>query len=69
MYIVAAEEERKVRIIEEEVSVKQKLCEEDLKLAEPALIAAQEALNTLNKKNLTELKSFASPPPAVVMVL
>ncbi len=32
------------------------------------MIAAQEALNTLNKANLTELKSFGSPPPAVLMV-
>jgi dynein heavy chain len=38
-----------VRIIEEDVSVKQKICEEDLMKAEPALMAAQEALNTLNK--------------------
>ena len=36
---------------------------------EPALIAAQEALNTLNKASLTELKSFGSPPSAVLMVL
>ena len=64
----AAEEEKKVRAIEEDVSVKAKICEEDLKLAEPALIAAQEALNTLNKNNLTELKSFGAPPEAVVNV-
>lgn len=49
--------------------MKSKLCEEDLKKAEPALLAAQEALNTLNKNNLTELKSFGSPPAAVVNVL
>lgn len=36
--------------------------------AEPALLAAQEALNTLNKNNLTELKSFGSPPGAVTNV-
>ena len=30
--------------------------------------AASEALNTLNKSNLTELKSFGKPPPAVVNV-
>lgn len=36
--------------------------------AEPALKAAAEALNTLNKANLTELKSFGKPPPAVVNV-
>ncbi|PSN39336.1 Dynein beta chain [Blattella germanica] len=62
------QEEKKVRVIEEDVSVKAKVCEEDLRKAEPALIAAQQALNTLNKTNLTELKSFGSPPPAVVNV-
>lgn len=62
---LADEEETKVGIIAEEVSKKQRDCEEDLLKAEPALIAAQEALNTLNKANLTELKSFGSPPGAV----
>lgn len=65
---IASEEEGKVKVIEEDVSVKQKVCEADLVKAEPALIAAQEALNTLNKNNLTELKSFGSPPEAVVNV-
>lgn len=59
---LADEEEEKVAVIAEEVSKKQKDCEEDLLKAEPALLAAQEALNTLNKANLTELKSFGSPP-------
>ncbi|XP_054720541.1 dynein axonemal heavy chain 11-like [Uloborus diversus] len=62
---VAAAEEAKVTRIHEEVSKRQKDCEEDLAAAEPALIAAQEALNTLNKSNLTELRSFGSPPVAV----
>lgn len=64
----ADEEESKVAIIAEEVSKKQKDCEADLMKAEPALLAAQEALNTLNKANLTELKSFGSPPGAVTNV-
>lgn len=46
---VADEEEQKVALITKEVEQKQKDCEEDLAKAEPALIAAQEALNTLNK--------------------
>lgn len=46
---VADEEEQKVACIAEEVMRKQRDCEEDLAKAEPALIAAQEALNTLNK--------------------
>ncbi|XP_039757462.1 dynein beta chain, ciliary-like [Pararge aegeria] len=64
----AAEEEKKVKVIEEDVTIKAKICADDLAKAEPALIAAQEALNTLNKNNLTELKSFGSPPDAVVNV-
>ena len=46
---VADEEERKVAKINEEVSKKQRDCEHDLAKAEPALKAASEALNTLNK--------------------
>ncbi|KYN05431.1 Dynein beta chain, ciliary [Cyphomyrmex costatus] len=65
---IADEEESKVAVIAEEVSKKQKDCEADLMKAEPALLAAQEALNTLNKANLTELKSFGSPPGAVTNV-
>lgn len=64
----ADEEEKKVGFIAEEVSKKQRDCEEDLVKAEPALSAAQDALNTLNKANLTELKSFGSPPGVVTNV-
>lgn len=46
---VADAEESKVAKINEEVSKKQKDCEHDLAKAEPALKAASEALNTLNK--------------------
>ena len=65
----ADEEKIKVDQINIDVSAKQIDCAEDLKKAEPALFAAQEALNTLNKANLTELKSFGSPPAAVLMTL
>ncbi|XP_071813348.1 dynein beta chain, ciliary-like isoform X2 [Apostichopus japonicus] len=65
---IADEEEEKVAKITTEVSKKARDCEEDLAKAEPALIAAQQALNTLNKNNLTELKSFGSPPAAVLPV-
>lgn len=64
----AAEEEKKVRVIQEDVGAKKKICEEDLRKAEPALMAAQQALDTLDKNNLTELKSFGSPPEQVVKV-
>lgn len=46
---IAAEEEYKVKLIEEDVALKQKMCAEDLEKAEPALVAAQKALDTLNK--------------------
>uniref|UniRef100_A0A670I3P5 Dynein axonemal heavy chain 17 n=1 Tax=Podarcis muralis TaxID=64176 RepID=A0A670I3P5_PODMU len=65
---IADEEELKVQVINTNVTEKQRACETDLAKAEPALMAAQEALDTLNKNNLTELKSFGSPPEAVVNV-
>lgn len=46
---IADAEEKKVAKIAEEVGKKQQDCENDLAKAEPALKAAAEALNTLNK--------------------
>jgi len=46
---IADEEEKKVSKINEEVTKKAKDCSDDLAKAEPALLAAKEALNTLNK--------------------
>ena len=66
---IADAEEKKVAKINEEVTKKQKDCERDLARAEPALKAAAAALDTLNKANLTELKSFGKPPPIVVQVV
>ncbi|XP_068082615.1 dynein beta chain, ciliary-like [Anabrus simplex] len=65
---LADEEEGNVSIIAEEVTKKQIDCSADLRKALPALNAAQDALNTLNKANLTELKSFGAPPSAVTNV-
>ena len=65
---IADVEEKKVAIKAEEVTIKQRSCEEDLSKAEPALIAAGQALDTLNKNNLSELKAFSQPPPAVLTV-
>ncbi|XP_039265498.2 dynein beta chain, ciliary-like [Styela clava] len=65
---IADGEEKKVAVIAKEVGEFQRSCEQDLLKAEPALLAAQDALNTLNKNNLTELKSFGSPPAAVINV-
>ncbi|XP_019728452.1 dynein heavy chain 11, axonemal isoform X3 [Hippocampus comes] len=61
-------EAQKVSLIQAEVSIKQQDCEKDLAKAEPLLTAATAALNTLNKVNLTELKAFPNPPPAVINV-
>lgn len=55
---VADEEEQKVASIAEVVGRKQRDCETDLAKAEPALIAAQEALNTLNKVKHTTQHIF-----------
>ena len=41
----------------------------ELKKAEPALLEAQKALEGLDKKYIAEIKSFASPPPAVETVM
>eukprot|EP00835_Amoeboradix_gromovi_P001568 NODE_74_length_23402_cov_1.166974.p1 type:complete len:4329 gc:universal NODE_74_length_23402_cov_1.166974:19649-6663(-) len=62
---LADEEEKKVQEFTIVVEEKKRLCEQDLKAAEPALAAASDALNTLNKSNLTELKSFGSPSQEV----
>lgn len=47
--MLASEEEKKVQVINEDVAKKQKACEDDLIKAEPALIAARKALDSLNK--------------------
>lgn len=55
---MADEEEGKVAAIAVVVGGKQKDCEEDLAKAEPALQAAQDALNTLNKVSSTSAFYF-----------
>ncbi|XP_016337659.1 dynein heavy chain 11, axonemal [Sinocyclocheilus anshuiensis] len=61
-------EEQKVAAMQAEVSRRLRDCERDLAKAEPALEAATAALQTLNKVNLTELKTFPNPPEAVINV-
>ncbi|XP_036139541.1 dynein beta chain, ciliary [Monomorium pharaonis] len=65
---IVTEEEAKVAEIKETILKNQKRCDEDLARAEPAVRQAEAALDTLNKNNLTELKSFGSPPEAVLTV-
>ncbi|XP_053483492.1 dynein axonemal heavy chain 11 isoform X4 [Ictalurus furcatus] len=62
-------EEQNVAAIKAEVTQRQRDCEDDLIKAEPALEAATAALDTLNKVNLTELKTFPNPPEAVTNVM
>jgi len=67
--MMADEENKRVSDISIEVEKKQIDCANDLAKAEPALAAAQAALDTLDKTNLTEMKSFQNPPPAVLSVI
>jgi len=46
---IANEEQKKVAVIAEDVGQKQKVCSIELAKAEPALLAAKAALDTLNK--------------------
>ncbi|RXN33505.1 dynein heavy chain axonemal [Labeo rohita] len=62
---VADAEEQRVEAIQAEVTKQQQETESDLAKAEPALQAANAALNTLNRLNLTELRTFPNPPAIV----
>ncbi|CAF3393401.1 unnamed protein product [Rotaria sp. Silwood1] len=64
----AGVEQAKVAEIEKTVTAKAEDCERDLARAMPALKAAEEALNTLDKTSLTEMKAFPNPPEAVLKV-
>ena len=60
--------ETKAVMIEEQskiIAVEKKDAEESLAEALPALEAARKALEDLDKGDVTEIKSFAKPPPAV----
>ncbi|XP_025155769.1 dynein heavy chain 2, axonemal [Harpegnathos saltator] len=57
-----AEEQKECKMLEE-------LARADLATVEPALNEAIKALETLNKKDLAEIKSFTHPPPKVEMVM
>ncbi|XP_020566647.2 dynein heavy chain 11, axonemal-like [Oryzias latipes] len=65
---VADAEEQKVAAIQASVTKQQQDTEADLAKAEPALQAANAALNTLNRLNLTELRTFPNPPIIVANV-
>ena len=65
---IALSEEAKTNQIVNEVDALVQECENDLRLAQPIVEAAKAALNTLNKANLTELKSMGKPPDEVTLV-
>ncbi|XP_074107880.1 dynein heavy chain 2, axonemal kl-2 [Cotesia typhae] len=62
---------RSIRIEKESEECKklESVARADLETVEPALDRAMKALDTLNKKDLAEIKSFARPPPGVEIVL
>ena len=65
---IAAVEEEKVSKVQEEVGAFQESCLRDLAAAEPAIKKAEAALDGLDKKALTELKSLTTPPADVLSV-
>ncbi len=66
---LGAVEESKVAKVQTEVSAFEAQCKADLAAAEPAIIKAEAALNSLDKKSLVELKSLTQPPKEVVGVI
>lgn len=61
----AAVEKAKCEVIQVEVGQKQEDCERDLAAALPAVAKAMEALDTINKKDLGELKALKKPPSGI----
>ncbi|KAJ2954382.1 hypothetical protein O0L34_g2646 [Tuta absoluta] len=62
-------DEAAAKIKAEEVRVIADEAKEDLKLAMPAMEAAQNALKSLNKADINELKAFLKPPALVRFVM
>ncbi|XP_051176804.1 dynein axonemal heavy chain 2 [Leptopilina boulardi] len=62
---------KSIRIAEESKECKrlEEIARADLATVEPAIIEAIKALDALNKKDLSEIKSFTRPPPKVEMVM
>ncbi len=66
-FCVAQDEDSATRL-QTDVSAFQAECERDLADAEPIIQQAEAALDSLNKKELSELKSFGSPAAEIVQV-
>jgi len=65
---IAAEEEAKTTVLAEKAAKLQEEADGELKEAMPAMDAAKEAVNCLNKNSIGELKSFGKPPPECIDV-
>ena len=69
---VAEKEKARVAVIVEgvvakanEIDAKKIEAEEDLKLAQPAMDEALEALNSIDQKSISQLKTMKNPPDLV----
>ena len=58
-------EANKVANIQTEVAAQQASCAKDLEMAEPALMKAMAALDSLDKRDLGNCKTMTKPPPGV----
>jgi dynein heavy chain len=66
---VFAEEKAGVLAVEsKQIAIEKKVAEDGLAVALPALEEAREALKNLRKEDVTEVRSFVVPPPAVGVV-
>lgn len=69
VYFKVVKEEAEVGAQAAEVKVVQADAQADLDVALPTLEKALKALDSLTKNDITEVKSFAKPPPAVQVVM
>jgi len=67
--VVCTKEEAETKVIMDEAKAIKDDCQQDLDLAMPAFHAAMAALDSLNKKDIDEIKSFPKPPEKVAYTL
>lgn len=67
--LAVSEQSSKIAVEEAEIKILAAAADKDLQKAMPALDAATLALDSLNKKDLTEVKSYAKPPIKVERVM
>ena len=66
---VVQKEEEETQVIMDDAAEIRALCQADLDKAMPAFYSAMDALKSLNKKDIDEIKAFASPPEKVRLTL